>query len=146
MQIHFAYIRLVAIGLILLQSFGNCYGDTCVKHHKRAPVESVCGRVSNPSGERPEGVELTLLTASGAAVFTVKADGKGEFAFGQVPKGDYTLRAAALGYTAEERQIRVTRDQGNGCKHPKIEVKLGFRSCDGGIYIKDVDKKSDPFR
>jgi hypothetical protein len=143
MQISFVYIRSVVIGLILLQSVSNCYADTCSKYHKRAPVRVVCGQVSNSLGKRPDGVELTLLTASGTALFTTKADSQGKFAFGQVPKGDYTLRALAPGYTTEERQIHVIDDQGRSCKAPKIEVKLGFRSCDGGIYIRGVDKKSD---
>lgn len=142
MQIRFVYIRSVVIGLILLQSVSKCYADSCSKYHKRAPVRAVCGQVSNSLGKRPDGIELTLLTASGQALFTTKADSQGKFTFGQVPKGDYTLRAVALGYTTEERQIHVIGDQGRSCK-PKIEVRLGFRSCDGGIYIKGVDKKSD---
>ena len=139
-------VRFAAISLILLQSIGNCYADTCNKYHKRAPVKSVCGHVSNAMGGGPDAVELTLLTNTGSAAFTAKTDNKGTFTFGQVPKGDYTLRAVAPGYTTEERQIRVTGEDGNSCKQPKIEVRLGFRSCDGGIYIKGVDKKSDLFR
>lgn len=136
-------VRFAILGLLLLQSIGNCYADTCNKYYKRAPVKSVCGHVSNPVGERPGAVELTLLTPAGSAEFTAKADSKGTFDFGQVPKGDYTLRAVAPGYTTEERQIRVTHKDGNSCKQPRIEVRLGFRSCDGGVYIKGVDKKSD---
>lgn len=141
MQICFSRIRSVVIGLILLHTAGNCFVDTCTKYHKRAPVKSVCGRVSNPLGERPDGAELTLLTASGAALLTVKAENNGKFAFGRVSKGDYTLRATAPGYTTEERQIHLTRNQGNSCKQARIEVRLGFRSCDGGIYIKGVEKR-----
>lgn len=145
MQIRISYVRSVVIGLILLQSVGDCLVDTCTKYHKRASVKSVCGFVSNPLGERPDGAELTLLTSSGAAVLTVNADKSGRFAFGQVSKGDYILRATAPGYTTEERQIHLTRDQENSCKQPEIEVRLGFRSCDGGIYIKGVDKQRDLF-
>lgn len=143
MQTRFSNIRSVAVGLILLHNAGNCFVDTCYKYHKRAPVKSVCGRVSNALGEPPDGVTLTLLTASGSTLVSVQADKKGKFVFEHIPKGDYTLRAIAAGYTTEERQIRLTRDQENSCKHPRIEVRLGFRSCDGGIYIKGIDKASD---
>lgn len=139
----FVYIRCAAIGLIFFQLLGNCYVDTCHKYHKRAQIKSVCGQVSNPLGEPPDGVELILLNASGSALFSAKADHKGKFAFGKVPKGDYTLRAVAPGYTTEERQFRVTGDLAKSCEGPKIEVRLGVRSCDGSIYIKGIDKKSD---
>jgi hypothetical protein len=132
------------IGLMLLNSTGSCYVDTCNKYHKRAPVDSVCGQVTNPLGEAPDGVELTLSQASGSAVFTAKADSKGKFFFGDVPKGDYTLRVLARGYTAEERELRVIRNL-RSCKKPQIEVRLSVRSCDGGIYIKGVDKATDLF-
>lgn len=138
-------VRFATLVLLLLQTVGNSSADTCNKYHKRAPVKSVCGHVSNPLGELPAGAELTLLTPTGSEEFTAKADSKGAFDFGQVPKGDYTLRAVAPGYTTEERQIRVTSKDRNSCKQPKIEVRLGLRSCDGGVYIKGVDKKSDLF-
>ena len=144
MQTCLPYIRSIVVGCILLQSVCACYADACFKYHKRAPVKSVCGRISNPSGELPGGVELTLVATSGSVLFTAKADSKRRFAFGPVPKGDYTLRASTPGYATVERQLRVTRDQGENCK-PKIEVRLGFRSCDGGTYAKGFDKKRDLF-
>ncbi|MGZ4830530.1 MAG: carboxypeptidase-like regulatory domain-containing protein [Candidatus Angelobacter sp.] len=142
MQISFQ--RAVLVGCILLQAVGTSYGDTCYKYHKRAPVKSVCGRTSNPLGERPGGVELTLVDESGAVRFTAKVDGKGRFAFGPIPKGDYTLSSNAPGYTTVERQLRVIREGEKNCK-PRIEVRLGFRSCDGGTYVKGFDRKSDLF-
>ena len=78
MQTRFSNIRSVAVGLILLHNAGNCFVDTCYKYHKRAPVKSVCGRVSNALGEPPDGVTLTLLTASGSTLVSVKADKKGK--------------------------------------------------------------------
>jgi len=111
--------------------------------HKRAPVRAVCGTVINELGERPEGVELTLATESGSARFTAKTDKRGGFAFGPVPKGDYTLRATAFSYLTEQRPIRVTRDRDTTCQ-ATIEVKLGTSSCRGGIQVNSFDKKSDP--
>jgi carboxypeptidase family protein len=104
--------------------------------------------ISKDRGKRPVSPRFSpvFLGFPGSAAFTAKTDNQGTFTFWQVSKGDYTLRAVAPGYTTEERQIRVTGEDGNSCKQPKIEVRLGFRSCDGGIYIKGVDKKSDLFR
>ena len=116
MQRQFLYIRSIALGCILLQPVATPAVDTCFKYHKRAEVKSVCGRIDNPSGERPDGVEMALVTNSGSVFSTAKIDDKGRFFFGQVPKGDYLLRATAPGYLTVEREIRVTHDQDKSCK------------------------------
>jgi Carboxypeptidase regulatory-like domain len=141
-QRFFSYLQFLVIVCALLESSIASHADSCVMFHKRAPVRAVCGKIINESGERPDGVELTLATESGSALFTAKTDKRGRFAFGPVPKGDYTLRATASSYLTEQRSIRVTRDRDNTCK-ATIEVKLGTSSCRGGIYVKSFDKESD---
>jgi len=143
MQSLFFHLRCLVIGCALLESSVASHADSCVIFHKRAPVRAVCGKIINELGERPDGVKLTLATASGSALFTAKTDHRGRFAFGPVPKGDYTLRATAPSYLSEQRPIRVTRDRDNACE-AMIEVKLGTSSCGGGIYVKGFDKKYDP--
>ncbi len=66
----------------------------------------------------------------------------GSFSFGSIPKGGYTLHVEATGYYVAEREIRVTSGDEEKCS-PKIEVTLGLKVCDTGIYIKGVDKPSD---
>jgi hypothetical protein len=110
--------------------------------HKRAPVRAVCGKIINEAGEPPDGVELTLTTESGSSLFTAKTDKRGRFAFGPVPKGDYTLRATAPSYLTAQRPIRVTCDRDDICK-ATIEVKLGTSSCRGGISVKGIDNQSE---
>lgn len=136
------YVRFVALGCILLQSVAAYSVDTCYKYHKRAPVKSVCGRIQDISGARPDGLELTLVTLNGSVLSTAQIDHDGKFIFGPVRKGDYLLRATAPGYQKLERELRVTHDQDKSCK-PRIEITLGFRSCDGGTYVSGFDKKSD---
>jgi Carboxypeptidase regulatory-like domain len=143
MERRLSHLQRFAVTSALLGCSVASYADSCVKSHKRAPVRAVCGKIINGSGERPDVVELTLATESGSVLFTAKTDKRGRFAFGPVPKGDYTLRATAPSYLTEQRPIRVTRDRGNTCK-AMIEVKLGTSSCIGGIYVKSFDKKSDP--
>jgi len=142
MPTRFPYICSFVVGFILLQSACVGYADTCYKYHKRAPVKSVCGRITNTLGQRPDGIELTLVTESGSVFASAQVDNQGKFAFVPVPKGDYTLRATAPGYRTEERQVSVTHDRTKSCK-PNIDVKLGFTTCQGGTYIRGVDKKSD---
>jgi len=142
MQTRFLLIRSIVITFILLQLVCACHADTCYKHHKRAPVRAVCGRVHNVLGERPNGIELTLSADNSSSRFSAKTDDKGGFVFGPVPKGDYTLRASAPGYTPEERPLRISGDGKKSCTQ-QINVTLGFRSCDGGTYIRGFDKKSD---
>lgn len=139
------HIRFVALGCILLQSVAARSIDTCYKYHKRAPVKSVCGRIQDISGARPDGLKLTLVTLNDTVLSTAEIDHNGRFIFGPVPKGDYLLRATAPGYLTLERQLRITRDQYKSCK-PRIEMTLGFRSCDGGTYVRGFDKKSDLFQ
>ena len=138
----FSQLQCLMIGCALLGCSIAAYADSCVMFHKRAPVRAVCGKIINELGERPEGVKLTLATASGSSLFTAKTDTRGRFDFGPVPKGDYTLRATAPSYLSEQRPIRVTRDRDNTCK-AMIEVKLGTSPCRGGIYVKNFDKESD---
>jgi len=142
MPTRFPDICSVVVGFILLQFACVCYADTCSKYHKRAPVKSVCGRITNILGQRPDGVGLTLVTESGSVLSSAQVDNHGKFSFTPVPKGDYTLRATAPGYRTEQRQLSVTRDRTKNCK-PTIDVKLGFTTCQGGTYIRGVDKKSD---
>jgi hypothetical protein len=139
----FLHIRFVVGACILLQFFATCSADTCYKFHKRAPVKSVCGRISDAMGESPV-AELTLVDERGAVLFTAKTDHSGRFTFEPVPKGDYTLRAAAPGYRTEERQLSVTRNGEKNCKQ-KIEIILGVGSCGGSTYVKGFDKKRDLF-
>ena len=142
MPTRFPYICSVVVGFILLQSASASYPDTCSKYHKRARVKSVCGRISNILGQRPDGVELTLVTESGSVLSSAQVDNQGKFSFAPVPKGGYTLRATAPWYRTEQRQLSVTRDRTKSCKS-SIDVKLGFTTCQGGTYIRGVDKKSD---
>lgn len=145
MQRQFLYIVSLAFGLILLQPVAARAVDECFKYHKHAEVKSVCGRIDNQLGERPDGVELTLVTNSGSVLSSAKVDAKGRFTFAPVPKGDYLLRATAPGYSTEERELRVTHDRDQKCK-PRIEVRLGLKVCSGGTYIRGFDKKRDLFR
>jgi hypothetical protein len=116
--------------------------DTCVLYHKRAPVKAVCGTVIDPTGERLKDVELTLTDEKGSVVFRTHSDAKGKFSFRLVPKGDYTLDAAAKGYHKAQRDIRVIRTGSQSC-HQKIAVALGVGVCDTGTRIKGIDKPSD---
>ena len=141
-QRFFSQLQFLVIGCALLGCSISSYADSCVMFHKRAPVRAVCGKIINELGEPPDGVELTLATESGSSLFTAKTDKRGRFAFGPVPKGDYTLRATAPSYLTAQRPIRVTRDRDNTCK-AAIEVKLGTSSCRGGISVKGFDKQSD---
>jgi hypothetical protein len=141
MQHQLFYIRAVVLGFVLLPFVARSV-DTCYKYHKRASVNSVCGQVHNPLGERPDGVELLLVTSSGSGLSKAQIDNGGKFIFEPVPKGDYLLRATAPGYLPVERELRVTHNQDKACTR-RIEVTLGFRSCDGGTYVRGFDKKSD---
>src|SRR6202035_127958 len=98
MQRLFFHLQCLVIGWALLECSVASHADSCVMFHKRAPVRAVCGKIVNELGERPDGVELTLATESGSALFTAKTDKRGRFAFGPTPKGDYTLRATAPSY------------------------------------------------
>jgi carboxypeptidase family protein len=75
-------------------------------------------------------------------LFTIWSDTKGSFSFSAIPNGDYTLHAEAPGYRVAKREIRVTNTDEEKCS-PKIDVTLGFGSCDTGTYIKSVDKLFD---
>lgn len=145
MQKQLLFFRFVALAFILLQSVAARSVDTCYKYHKRAPVKSVCGEIHNILGQSPDGVAIALVTSTGALLATAQVDHRGKFVFGPVPKGDYLLRATAPGYLTLERELSVTRNNDKSCK-PRIEMTLGFRSCDGGTYVKGFDKKSDLFR
>jgi len=106
---------------------------------KRAPVKAVCGRVTNPVGEKLNKVELTLSGEAGAVLFTTSSDNEGRFSFGSIPKGDYLLRAKApRGYVDTQREIRVIKNNQKRCS-PKIEVQLGTGDCTTFTYIKGVD-------
>jgi len=102
-------------------------------------VKAVCGRVTNPVGEKLNKVDLTLTDATGAVIFTTSSDTEGRFSFGPIPKGDYLLRAKAPpGYLDTQREIRVIKNTQKRCS-PKIEVRLGTASCTTFTYVKDVD-------
>ena len=134
-------LRLLVLGA-LLQYSAAAHADECLKFHKRAPMRAVCGRVINIAGEKLGTVELTLTTEAGSVFSTTRSDSMGSFSFGSIPKGDYTLHVEATGYYVAEREIRVTSGDEEKCS-PKIEVTLGLKMCDTGIYIKGVDKPSD---
>jgi Carboxypeptidase regulatory-like domain len=145
MQHQLLYIRVVVLGLVLLPYVTASSVDTCYKYHKRASVNSICGRIRNILGERPDGVELTLVNLTGSVLSKPQIDNQGKFIFEPVPKGDYLLRATAPGYLTVERELRVMHNQDKACTR-RIEVTLGFRSCDGGTYVRGFDKKSDLFK
>ena len=136
------HLQCLVSSCALLECSGASYADTCVIFHKRAPVRAVCGRVINIAGEKLNNVELTLTDETGPVLFTTRSDTKGSFSFGSIPKGDYTLHATAPGYREAKREIRVTNTNKKKCS-PKIDVKLGFGSCDTGTRVKGVDKLSD---
>ena len=142
MQGFFFRLECLVIGYALLECSVASNADSCVMFHKRTPVRAVCGRVVNIAGEKPNNVELTLTGGTGSVLLTIWSDTKGSFSFSAVPNGDYTLHAEAPGYRVAKREIRVTNTDEEKCS-PKIEVTLGFGSCDTGTYVKGVDRPSD---
>jgi len=142
MRRRFSYWRLFVIAYFLSHCAAVSHADSCVMFHKRAPVPAVCGRIANVAGERLNGVEVTLTDETGSVLFRERSDAKGKFFFGSLPKRDYTLHVDAPGYHHVERQLRDTRTNNKHCR-AKIDVKLGFRVCDTGTYIKGIDKPGD---
>jgi Carboxypeptidase regulatory-like domain len=142
MQGLFFRLQCLVIGCALLECSVASHADSCVMFHKGAPVRAVCGRATNRAGEKLNNVALTLTGETGSVLFTTWSDSKGSFSFSSIPNGDYTLHAEAPGYRVAKREIRVTNTDEEKCS-PKIDVTLGFGSCDTGTYVKGVDKPSD---
>jgi hypothetical protein len=136
----FSHLQCFLIASALLGCSVASHADSCIMFHKRASVRAVCGRVINIAGKWLNDVDLTLTGETGSVLFTTRSDTKGSFSFGSIPKGDYTLHAEAHGYRVAVRELSVTNEK--QCS-PKIEVKLGFGSCDTGTYVKGVDNPSD---
>ena len=135
----FFHLRWLVLGSAFVQCPTVLHANTCVMPSKRAPVKAVCGRVTNPVGEKLNKVELTLSGEAGAVLFTTSSDNEGRFSFGSIPKGDYLLRAKApRGYVDTQREIRVIKNNQKRCS-PKIEVQLGTGDCTTFTYIKGVD-------
>lgn len=135
--------RSYLIVFILLQLAPVLRSDECVMFHKRAPVPSVCGRITNIAGEQVNGVDVELIDESvSGSSFWARSDGKGRFLFAPVPQGDYTLRIDSPDYHKVVRQLRVTRSNYQNCR-TQIKVTLGFKACDTGTYVKGFDKESD---
>jgi len=136
----FFYLRWLVLGSAFVRCPTVSHADTCVMPYKRAPVKAVCGRVTNPVGEKLNKVDLTLTDEKGAVLFTTSSDNEGRFSFGSISKGDYLLRAKApSGYMDTQREIRVIKSSQKRCS-PKIEVRLGTGTCTTFTYIKGVDK------
>ncbi|MGA8271815.1 MAG: carboxypeptidase-like regulatory domain-containing protein [Candidatus Sulfotelmatobacter sp.] len=136
-------LQCLVIGWSLLQPSVLLQADSCVKFHKRAPVKAVCGRVTNPLGEKLSDVELTVTGETDSVLFTTKSDSAGSFRFRLVPKGDYTLHVEPrLGYIGIQREIRVTKSNEEKYSR-KIDITLGTSSCTTGTEVKGVDKPSD---
>ena len=135
-------LLLLVIGWTALQCPTAVRADSCVKFYKRAPVKAVCGRVTDPAGERLNNVELTLTNRAGSVLFTTRSNRKGQFSFGATPKGDYKLHANLRDYIEVRRDVRVTRSNEKKCS-PKIEVVLATSICACGTRVKGVDKPSD---
>ena len=141
MQRLFFCLQCLVIGCALLECSVASHADSCVMFHKPAPVRAVCGRVTNRAGEKLNNVALTLTGETASVLFTTWSDTKGSFSFSSIPNGDYTLHAETTGYRVAKREIRVTNTDEEK-RSPKINVTLGFGSCDTGTYVKGVDKPS----
>jgi hypothetical protein len=140
MQRLFFRLQYLVIGCALLE-YSAAHADTCVMFHKRVPVKAVCGHVINIAGEKLNNIDLTLTGETGL-LLTTRSDAQGSFSFGSISQGDYALHAAAPGYHAADRKLRVTHTNEGKCS-PKIEITLGFQVCDTGIRVKGVDKFFD---
>jgi len=141
MQGLFFRLHRLVISCALLECSVASHADSCVMFHKPAPVRAVCGRVTNRAGEKLNNVALTLTGETASVLFTTWSDTKGSFSFSSIPNGDYTLHAETTGYRVAKREIRVTNTDEEK-RSPKINVTLGFGSCDTGTYVKGVDKPS----
>lgn len=137
----FVCLEVLAIGCVLLWRTVSG-ADSCLMYHKRATVNGVCGSVANIAGEKLSDAEITLTGEGGTVLFDTKSDSRGSFSFRSTPEGNYRLHVKATGYREAQRDLRVSHSDENKCK-PKIDVKLGFRVCDTGTYIRGVDKPSD---
>jgi len=142
MKHHSAPLHFATLAFTVLLFTLDLNADTCVKYHKRAPVKAVCGRVINFAGEKLGNVKFSLTDDQGSVLYTATSDGRGDFRFASVKKGQYTLRATAPGWMDVQREILVTHDNRRRC-YSKINVTLGVSVCTTGTYVKGVDKPSD---
>jgi len=127
------HLRSLVASLVLSHLVAIAHANTCVEPG-RASVPGVCGGVINIAGEHLPGAELTLTSETNSATYRTTSDQQGRFSFGPLPKGDYLLRGSAPGFTTAYGHIRVSTSR-KTCK-PKLIVKLGFNSCEGGVGVK----------
>ena len=105
--------------------------DTCLAPKNPAKAAVVCGRVTAPDGEFVPNIELQLVRGD-EVVAKVQADSTGDFMFGSVPKGDYSLTTKAHGWHLYSA-IRVTSDKGRKTCADPLQVRVSFRHCGQGI-------------
>lgn len=73
---------------------------------------TLSGSTLDPSGRPVAGVDVQLLQSTGAAVLTIRSTPDGQFAFHDVPPGDYLLTASTKALALEHpRKVRITKSQ-----------------------------------
>jgi hypothetical protein len=61
-------------------------------------LTSISGVITDPTGAVIPNVSVTLLTSSGLSAGSVVTDGQGRYQFGDLPAGNYELRASVPGF------------------------------------------------
>jgi len=87
----------------------------------KARVAEVKGHVVREGGTRMPGVQLELAHRREPRSLYVLSDDRGEFDFGSVPDGPYTLRTCASGFDILEVELDIRED----APKPVCELVLG---------------------
>jgi hypothetical protein len=84
----------------------------------RASRSTVSGLVSDEAGAPVQGA---MVTAVGATMALVTTDQRGRFAFPDLPRGEYVVRAQLPGFAASRREI--VRVGGSTSSIPRLELR-----------------------
>jgi hypothetical protein len=83
-------------------------------------------------------VELRLLDGDKNAAASVRTDSNGNFIFGPIEPGDYSLSSIAPGFEDVYWPVRVTKSvKSKACKRPlQVQVAPGTGSCGSNVSRK----------
>jgi len=85
-----------------------CWGSPAVSQQPERPTAVIAGRVTSEAGAPIAGAAVLLLDAEdGRTLRTTLSDAAGTFRLVAVPPGRYRIRAAFIGYEADDREVRA---------------------------------------
>lgn len=127
--------------MLLLAAALPLAADECLSPKNPVRTKLACGKVVDPDGDVVPNIDLQLLSKE-AIAGGAHTDSEGNFIFGQLPAGQYTLTTNTSGWKLAWPVEIIAGPSGKACKEPlTVKVRIGLSSCGSSVTKKGYRAK-----